>query len=111
MSKIETLYIILWLIFIPISPILPQIVGFISYLLLRRHNHLVAHILGVAIPPVASFYLFQRLFLVDPFLEDSNSLNKKLAIFLLVSLIHLFFSLLIHLALHNRHKLKEEKVS
>src|SRR5437763_4730282 len=99
----EVLYVIFWLAVILISPILPQIIGFISYLLLKKHNDLVAHILGATIPPVAFFYLFKRLFHVD-----FNGAGQKVVILLLVAFIQLFFFLMIHLAIHNRHKLKEE---
>ena len=99
-------YIIFWLAFILISPLLPQIVGFISYLLLKKHNDLVAHILGASIPPVSFFYLFKRLFHVD-----FNAANQGVVALLLLAFVQLFFSLMIHLAIHNRHKLKEERVS
>jgi hypothetical protein len=102
----EGLAIILWLLALILLPLSPQIVGFISYLLLRKHNDLVAHFLGVSIPPVAFFYLFKRLFHVR-----FDAANNGIAILLLLSLIQLIFPLLIHLAVHNRHKLKEEKVS
>jgi len=102
----EVLIIVLSLLALILLALSPQIVGFISYLLFKSHNDLAAHFLGVSIPPVAFFYLFKRIYS-----EDINDANHGIAILLLMSFIQLFFSLLIHLALHNRHKLKEEKVS
>ena len=100
-----------WVVFILISPFLPQIVGFISYLLLKKQNDLVAHILGVIIPPVSSFYLFKRLFSIEFFSVDFDSLGRRATLLFFGSFLQLFFSLMIQLAIHNRHKLKEEKVS
>ena len=102
----EGLAVIIWLLALILLPLSPQIVGFISYLLLRKHNDLVAHFLGVTIPPVSFFYLFKRLFHVR-----FDAAHNGIAVLLLLALIQLIFSLLIHLAVHNRHKLKEEKVS
>jgi hypothetical protein len=99
-------YIIWVFALILLFPFLPQVVGFISYTLLKRHNDLVAHILGVIIPPVASFY--SVLFLVHPTLSSSPGKGEILVLF--GSFLHSFFSLLIQLAIHNRHKLNVYKL-
>ena len=97
--------VIFWLVVFLTSPFLPQIVGFISYLLLKKHNDLIAHILGVSIPPISSFYLFQRLFSIN-----FSSLGRGVILLFVGSLLQLFFSLMIQLAIHNRHKLKVSNI-
>ena len=99
-------HIIWFFALILLFPFLPQVVGFISYKLLKRHNDLVAHILGVIIPPVSSFY--SVLFLIPP--RISNAPGKGEILVLCGAFLHLFFSLLIHLAIHNRHKLNVYKL-
>jgi ABC-type glycerol-3-phosphate transport system permease component len=91
---------------IVLVPILPQAVGFISFLLLKKHHDLVAHIVGVIIPPLSSFYLF--LFFLPPTL--SSSLGKEAILLFGASFLHLFFSLMIQLAVHNRHKFSVGKL-
>jgi hypothetical protein len=103
----EGLAIILWLLALILLPLSPQIVGFISYLLLRKHNDVVAHILGVSVPPVAFFYFFKRLFSVDFF--DNRS--QKVIVLLLLALVQLIFSFLIQMAVHHRHKLKVRHIT
>jgi hypothetical protein len=101
----EGLAIISWLLALILLPLSPQIVGFISYLLLRKHNDVVAHILGVSVPPVAFFYFFKRLFSVD-FVDFFDNRSQKVIVLLLLALVQLIFSFLIQMAVHHRHKLK-----
>jgi len=101
----EELATILFFALVLIIPFLPQVVGFISYKLLRRHHDLVAHIVGVVIPPVSFFYGFLRFSGVE-FSSQSNGT----ILLLLVSFLQLFFSLLIQLAIHNRHKFNESQL-
>ena len=88
------------------AAIIPQIVGFVSYLLLKKHDDSLAHISGVIIPPVSSFYLFQ--WLIAPI--DFSSLGQGAALLFFGSFLQLFFSLLIQLAIHNRHKFSEDQL-
>lgn len=101
----EVLYTIFFVALILLFPFLPQVVGFISYKLLRRHHDLVAHILGVVIPPVSFFYFFQRFSRLD-----FSSPGNGIILLLLASFLQLFFSLLIQLAVHNQHKFTEDKL-
>lgn len=86
---------------------LPHVVGFVSYLLAKSFDDSLAHIIGVMIPPLAAFFLFMRLF--PP--QASSSWGKRYIPLLFGAFAQLLFSFLIHLAIHNRHKLKEERVS
>ena len=90
--------VILFLFFV--LPVLPQIVGFCSYLLLKKVDDLVSHLAGVMIPPLSFFYL-SRWFMPSAGLGFSS---KGMILLTTGTFIQLFFALLLQLALHNRHK-------
>ena len=49
-----TNWLLVLLLFV-ISLFLPQIVGFLSYRLLRKQDDLLAHLVGAMIPSISSF--------------------------------------------------------
>jgi hypothetical protein len=87
--------------------LLPHVVGFVSYLLAKSFDDSLAHIIGVMIPPLVSFFFFMWLF--PP--QASVSFGKRYILLLFGAFAQLLFSTLIHLVVHNRHKHQERKLS
>ena len=85
-------------------PFSGQLVGYISYRLLRKHKDVVAHFVGAVVPPLGFFYHFK--WFIDPegfSREDTIVASAGTAL-------QALFSIALQLALHNRHKPPREDV-
>ena len=89
----------------------PQLLGVLAYLRIKKYHDLLAHVAGVLIPPV-SFFVLSQLMLDSSVREaatrDSTVCGTYLGMMALMILfatgVQILFSFLTQLALHIRHR-------
>ena len=86
-------------------PFSGQLVGYVSYRLLRKHQDFVAHFVGAVVPPLGFFYHFKWFTEQVGFSREDAVMAPTGAAF------QLLISITLQLALHSRHRPAREDVA
>jgi hypothetical protein len=99
-----------WLLLLSLLGV-PQLLGVLAYFRVRKHDDVLAHVIGILIPPVLFFYLSEVV--LNSSAREIQSRGERvcgtylgmMAIMILFGTgAQLFFSFMAQLMLHGRHR-------
>ena len=89
----------------------PQLLGILAYFRVRKHHDVLAHVIGILIPPILFFFLSQVM--LNSSAREIQTKGERvcgtylgmMAIMILFGTgVQMFFSLIAQLMLHGRHR-------
>ena len=105
-------FLITWRLLLLLSMLgMPQLLGILAYFRIRKHHNVLAHVIGILIPPILFFFLSQVI--LNSSVREIQTKGERvcgtylgmMAIMILFGTgVQMFFSLIAQLMLHGRHR-------